>query len=142
MNLNNYALNYEKITLERLNGEVLIIFFSKGKFYSSKGTGADILTLLNERVSTGHIIEVLKSVYPNFNFEISGFDEFIENLLKLEIIKESNEVINRIVSVPNDTSRASWDKPELFTHDEIHGLLLVDPIHDSTDEGWPKPKND
>jgi hypothetical protein len=51
-------------------------------------------------------------------------------------------VINRIVSVPNDTSRATWDKPELFTHNEIHGLLLVDPIHDSTDEGWPKPKND
>ena len=142
MNLNNYAFNYEKITLERLNGEVLIIFFSKGQFYSSKGTGADILTLLNERVSTGHIIEVLKSVYPNFNFEISGFDEFIENLLKLEIIKESNEAINRIVSVPNDTSRASWAKPELLTHDEIHGLLLVDPIHDSTEEGWPKPKDD
>jgi hypothetical protein len=142
MTIRNYSLNYEEITLERLNGEVLIISFSKGKFYSSKGTGADILTLLNERVSTDYVIEVLKSIYPNFSYKISGFEEFIENLFKLEIIRENNEVITKFVKMPNDTSRASWAKPELLTHDEIHGLLLVDPIHDSTEEGWPKPKND
>ena len=142
MKTSNYRINDKAVTLERIEGEVVIISFSSGKFYSSKGTGADILSLYKNATSNSSIEAILKENYTEFDSENSGLEAFTKNLIALQIIIENTQQTAATYNLPNDLKRDSWVKPELHIHDEIHGLLLVDPIHDTNDQGWPKLKDD
>ena len=139
----NFRINSNSVSLERLDGEVIIISFASGKFYSAKGSGADVLSLLKAGLSSRSIIQMLSVHYSTFEYDHSGLDVFISSLLVEEIIEETKETIeSETIQLPNDLARSLWSKPELLIHDEIHGLLLVDPIHETNDEGWPKLKNE
>jgi hypothetical protein len=139
----NFGIKTDSVSLERLNGEVIIISFSTGQFYSAKGSGADVLSMFKAGLPSESILQMLSAHYSTFEYEHSGLDLFISSLLEVGIIKETIETIEtETFQLPNDLARSLWSKPELMTHDEIHGLLLVDPIHETNDEGWPKLKNE
>jgi hypothetical protein len=143
MHYRNFSIKSDSVSLERLDGEVIIISFKTGQFYSAKGSGADVLSMIKAGLPSQQIIQMLSAHYSTFEYEHSGLDVFIASLINVEIIQESIE--NReseTFQLPNDLARSLWSKPELMTHDEIHGLLLVDPIHETNDEGWPKLKNE
>ena len=139
----NFSIKSNSVSLERLNGEVIIISFTSVQFFSAKGSGADVLSLLKAGLSSRSILEILSAHYSNFEYEHSGLDILISSLLAKGIIQETIETIESgTFQLPNDLTRSHWSKPELLIHDEIHGLLLVDPIHETNDEGWPKLKNE
>jgi hypothetical protein len=143
MHYRNFSIKSDSVSLERLDGEVIIISFKTGQFYSAKGSGADVLSMIKAGLPSQQIIQMLSAHYSTFEYEHSGLDVFIASLINVEIIQESIE--NReseTFQLPIDLARSLWSKPELMTHDEIHGLLLVDPIHETNDEGWPKLKNE
>jgi hypothetical protein len=143
MHYRNFSIKSDSVSLERLDGEVIIISFNTGQFYSAKGSGADVLSMINAGLPSKQIIQMLSAHYSTFEYEHSGLDVFIASLLNVEIIQETIE--NReteTFQLPNDLARSLWSKPELMSHDEINGLLLVDPIHETNDEGWPKLKNE
>lgn len=143
MHFRNFSINSNSVSLERLDGEVIIISFTTGQFYSAKGSGADVLSLLKAGLSTTSIIQILSTYYSTFKNEDSGLDLFLSSLLNLGIIQETIETKEtETFQLPNDLVRSLWKKPELLIHDEIRGLLLVDPIHEANDEGWPKIKNE
>jgi len=143
MHYRNFSIKSNSVSLERLDGEVIIISFTTGQFYSAKGSGADVLSLLKAGLSSKSIIQILSTNYSTFEYEHSGLDVFISSLLNQGIIQETIETLEtETFQLPNDLARSLWNKPELMIHDEIHGLLLVDPIHETNDEGWPKLKNE
>ena len=143
MHNRNFGIKSNSVSLERLDGEVIIISFTSGQFFSARGSGADVLSLLKAGLPSRSILEILSAHYSNFEYEHSGLDTFISSLLAEGIIQETVETIDSdTFQLPNDLARSHWSKPELLIHDEIHGLLLVDPIHETNDEGWPKLKNE
>ena len=138
----NYELNDRKVSMERLAGECLLISFITGNFYNSLGSGADILTLIASRVPRQVWSDILRANYSNFNDTQSGISDFISILLLHELIKPVESLEKIEFNLPPDQERKSWSSPELFIHDDLQGLMLVDPIHESGDEGWPKLKNE
>ena len=143
MHYRNFSIKSNSVALERLDGEVIIISFSSAQFFSARGSGADVLSLFEAGLPSRSILEILSAHYSNFEYEHSGLDIFVSSLLAEGIIQETVETINSdTFQLPNDLARSHWSKPELLIHDEIHGLLLVDPIHETNDEGWPKLKNE
>jgi hypothetical protein len=40
--------------------------------------------------------------------------------------------------LPDDYSRAGWIEPTLEVFTDLQDLILVDPIHDASDLGWPR----
>lgn len=143
MHYRNFSIKSNSVSLERLDGEVIIISFSSGQFFSAKGSGADVLSLFKAGLPSRSILEILSAHYSNFEYEHSGLDIFISSLLAEGIIQETVETIDSdTFQLPNDLARSHWSKPKLLIHNEIHGLLLVDPIHETNDEGWPKLKNE
>lgn len=143
MILKNYQVNLDSVSMERLEGETIIISFTTGEFYSTQGSGADVLTLLNQGLSSRSMVQILAAHYSNFEFEHSGLEDFILSLFTIGIIVEAKNFIDSDdFKLPNDFNRSLWFKPELQIHNEINGLLLVDPIHETNDEGWPRLKDE
>ena len=54
-----------------------------------------------------------------------------------------NGVLNvEKIELPNDYTRDNWESPELRIFDDLTDILLIDPVHDTSLEGWPNLKND
>jgi hypothetical protein len=138
----DYVLNKPFVVSERLDGEVIAISNQSGKYFSFGNTAADIWYLLQNPTSRKKWLEILSSNYENVpesaEEEIQSFLSQIleEGLIKAEAISSSEVVV-----LPSDSTRGKWVKPEAIIFDDLQDLLLVDPIHDTTEAGWPFKEN-
>ena len=140
----NLNLNLENTSWERIDGEIIVISYNTGKYYSVNKQGSDLLFLIEMKVKRELWYEILKVNFQNFaeNTETTQkINEFVEKCFneKLLIIGETN--IEK-VELPNDYARDSWESPELRIFDDLTDILLIDPVHDTSLEGWPNLKND
>jgi len=138
----NYLLNSSEISLERLNGEVVIISFNSGNYYSCVGSAADILSLVSKEVDRALWKEIICNKYKINDLPVAEIDLFIDECLKENIVVLSNSKLEGTSDLPDDFNRNKWNTPILKIYKDFQDLLLVDPIHDSSLTGWPELKND
>jgi len=135
-------LNSSSISCERLDGEMVIISFETGKYFNSNGAAADILYLIENSVDHSLWGQILSTQFSDFEESSSGIAEFLGLLLEEKIVLESPGVVVKTIDLPTDYQRGAWQKPALLVFDDLADLLLIDPIHDTSLEGWPTVKND
>jgi hypothetical protein len=138
----NYVLNSSEISLERLNGEIVIISFDSGNYYSCTGSAADILSLVSNGVDRTLWKEIICSKYKINDLPVIEVDSFIDECLKENIVVSVNSKLEGMSDLPDDFTRNGWNTPTLKIYKDYQDLLLVDPIHDSSLTGWPELKND
>ena len=138
----NYVVNSSEISLERLNGEVVIISFNSGNYYSCVGSAADILSLISKEVDKSFWKEILCSKYRMNDLPIIEIESFINECLNENILTITNSRLEGTPELPDDFVRNSWNSPILKVYKDFQDLLLVDPIHDTSLTGWPELKND
>ena len=134
------------VSMERLDGEAIVIDFESGRFYSFRESAADLLWL----ISLGIEFELFESVIRKYFsvHESTDLGSFIETILSLNLI-EAAVLVDEIgsspianVELPEDYLRGDWVSPLLVSNDELADLLKIDPIHDVTESGWPEsPRN-
>ncbi len=134
------------VSMERLDGETIVIDFESGRFYSFRESAADLLWL----ISLGIDFELFESVLQRYfsiqdiNELTRDIDSFIETILSLNLIEKIvvNSEIDSAglsdVELPEDYLRRDWVSPLLVSNDELSDLLKIDPIHDVTESGWPE----
>ena len=138
----DYVLNNPFVVSERLDGEVIAISNQSGKYFSLGNTAADIWFLLQNPTSRKNWLTILNSNYESLpesaEKEIQSFLSQLleEGLIRAEVISSSDVVV-----LPSDSVRRKWIKPEAIIFDDLQDLLLVDPIHDTTEAGWPFKEN-
>lgn len=138
----NYLLNSSDISLERLNGEVIIISFNSGNYYSCAGSAADILSLVSKEVDRTLWKDIICSKYKINDLPVVEVESFIEECLKENIVLLADSKLEGVSDLPDDFTRNGWNTPTLKIYKDFQDLLLVDPIHDSSLAGWPELKND
>jgi hypothetical protein len=139
--LPKYKLNENLISMERLDGEVIIISFESGKYYSSSETGADLLWLLKQNVEPKVWEEVLHNRFNFDKFPFQEISDFLNRCNSEGIISNWDGDLSGQPDLPNDYEFTVWKKPELLAFADLQDLLMVDPIHDSSLEGWPQLKS-
>ena len=133
-----FTINTSSVVFERLNGEVIIISNQNGKYYSLGYTASDIWYLIQTSVSSSLWLKTLADNYQEI--PDSAEDEvkkFVDALLSENLIKSSEAAFGELQLLPEDNPRGKWSCPELLIFDDLQDLLLVDPIHDTGEEGWP-----
>lgn len=130
-----------EVSFERLGGEIIVIQFESGRYYSLTGTAADIFTLIEERVPSD---SWRKIIHDHYNVEITDaqlaeeIEAHVNRLLEAQLIQESSEPPNRdFTRLPGDMERASWVAPQIYVDSDLTDLLTIDPIHDVDATGWP-----
>lgn len=137
---NSYQVVSKKIIHEMIDNEVIIVNLENGHYYSVTNSGGLIWQMIVAGYSIDKIVHQLKS---HFNLE-DGLAEadlraFLDSLVKENLIIEdagSGEETNK----PEvDLPPGDYEKPELEVYTDIEELLLLDPIHEVDEAGWPKP---
>jgi hypothetical protein len=140
---NVYTINRVKIVEETIDGEVIIINLDKGHYFSLNGTGTDIWKYIKLGIPISDIIANIKASYsdPKNSIEHS-INKLLINLLAEELIiapDQNNLDLNSIpnIDIKND-NKIIFIEPVLEKYTDMEDLLLLDPIHDVDEQGWPK----
>jgi hypothetical protein len=133
-------LNSTAISCERLDGEMVIISFETGKYFNANGPAADILFMIENNVDQSLWQEILSNHFKDFQIETSKIDEFLSKLVLERIVVETSTSNFEALNLPKDYQRLEWGSPTLLVFDDLADLLLIDPIHDTSLDGWPIKK--
>jgi hypothetical protein len=130
--------------MERLDGEVIIVDFDSGHYYSFRGTAADILWLIDNGIATNAWPTILATSYSDLDWSAAqeGITTFLGRLVDLALIIPVDSGSTAAIDLPDDTERIGWADPEMLINDELADLLVIDPIHDVSDDGWPATPSD
>lgn len=128
--MTKYRMNTPSIISETLDGEVVILNLDKGVYYSLGGVG----THLWEMVTSGMNVQEMAGYFePRDSLEVE-IQAFINELLQNELIIAD---ANQKTSLYKVEETLTFAKPVLHVYEDMKELLLLDPIHEVDQSGWP-----
>ena len=142
---NSLRVNRPSVVDETIDGEALIVNLGTGVYYSIAGTGEVIWRMLAEGLSPDAVVAELPML-----FDISAesardvVSAFVAELVEQELLvhcssEEAPANVARGDEVHRDNVRVRFAPPELKRYADMQELLLLDPVHDVDERGWPEP---
>jgi hypothetical protein len=135
-------INSQDIVHETLDGEVVVVNLKNGRYYSLIDTATMIWQEIEAGQDTGRIESHLGAQFQAEPGQIAaGLAQFIKELSEegLIQIEAGDDVLED--EPPGELSPTRpFLEPVLARHVDMEGLLLLDPIHDVSERGWPEKK--
>ncbi|MBP7832249.1 MAG: PqqD family protein [Candidatus Levybacteria bacterium] len=132
------------IVYDTIGGEVILLDIEKGNYYQLKNEAVQVWDeLMNRKISSATMVadSLSKSGAYSSNEILESIIPFIDELESEHIlleIKESNE--NTSLSRVKGKVKRKFPTPVLLKYTDMQSILLLDPIHDTYDKGWPNKK--
>jgi hypothetical protein len=136
-----WVINAPTAVSEVIDGELVVINLEKGSYYSSDGIGAYLWQCVEQQVESAAILAALTSGFGLAPEQArSDLESFLGALKREGLVREAGPDDKLTSDAPGVTGRA-YAPPELKVYSDMQDLLLLDPIHDVGEEGWPtKPR--
>lgn len=127
-----------------IDNEVILVNLEKGYYYSLLGTAVEIWSGITAGISLNTIISELSTCYTQSTKDIAeAVQGFLAELIQEEILKPCQQA-------PISEKSGQWhmqkkggmqfSSPVMERYVDLEELLLLDPVHDVDEMGWPKPK--
>lgn len=129
-----YRPNVPHVIAEVLEGELIILNFETGTYYNVGGSGADVWAMIEAGRSCAEIARGLAAV------DAAGTADRIIVDFVSELVAEGLIVAADGPARTDDGAArpgAPFTAPSLHKHTDLQELLLLDPIHDVDEAGWP-----
>ena len=145
MNSQRYKLNAPVVVQETFDNETVIVNLVSGYYYSATKSGVAIWNLLLEGRATPEIASELGKHYQATDEQLSkAIEGFCFQLLAEQLIVA---VDGEQPSAPTSSDRTNgaptaFEPPILEKYTDMKEMLLLDPIHEVDDSGWPNKKKD
>ncbi len=136
-----FRLRQSDLSIERLDGEIIAIDFLSGKYGSFIGPSADLLWLVQLGVPRQKWVKLLEDSFvslPATEELEREVESFLQSMTELGIIEPAGQLDGIVESLPADYVRGIWTTPVYAIEDDLVDLLIIDPIHDTSDDGWPQ----
>lgn len=140
-----YTLNSPTVILETFEDEVVIVNLESGTYYSLGTTGAAVCSALEHGATTREIQDAVAAQFEGERDAMArAISTFLDELHQEGIVLVTSEggagVATRPVAVLA-TTRRPFETPALQKYTDMQELLLLDPIHEVDESGWPKAKS-
>jgi len=117
--------------------EVVVLDMQSGTYFSLRESGVDVWKLIELNASTARIAEALEARYDGAGSEIeSAVASLVAELAEAGLIITDGAMDSGEVPAVNG-QRAAFAAPQLERFTDMQELLLLDPIHEVDDTGWP-----
>ncbi|MEC4985092.1 MAG: PqqD family protein [Oscillatoria sp. PMC 1076.18] len=140
--MGNFQINAPTVVHETIDEEVVIINLDKGDYYSLVNTGTEIWNAITQGLSTDSIFQIIVERYEGEIDTIqTAIQDFINQLQQEELIVAAEEENNTNPPAPQTpTTKDEFAPPMLQKYSDMQDLLLLDPIHEVDESGWPNAK--
>lgn len=150
MNNQRFRINTPTVTHETIDGEAVIINLDSGNYYSLVEVGSFIWGLIDKGASADELQNHILLTYHGDVTDVDrGVQELLAQLQQENLIVPVDEApaaeftqLNQPLPSQNNHEKPLFSVPSLNKYSDMQELLLLDPIHDVDDAGWPKPNPD
>jgi hypothetical protein len=138
----SFECNTPSVIFERFADETILINLDAGHYYSMDPIGAVIWALVNRGLAVDRIVELVSAHYAAGTEDVSaGVRAYVarmreEKLIRPRRVALPTTAVDEEISVPSGTA---FTRPVLAKYDDMEEMLLLDPVHDVTEAGWPEP---
>lgn len=133
----SYKFNAPRMIHETIEKETVVIDTESGVYFSITGCGYLVIQLLDHGASAAELTARLAAAFDLAPAALSTqLEDFIAQLLAEEMVvpvEDGPGASAELILANGDV----YAPPVLEKFTDMHDLLLMDPIHDVSDAGWP-----
>ena len=118
------------------DGEAAVIDLRSGAYFSLNPTGALLWPMIVAGTTTDALVAHLRAVADVGPEVVVDVEAFVGALVGEDLVERVDHLEDEETTTVNGT-RVPYAPPSLERFDDLKELLLLDPIHDVSDEGWP-----
>ena len=136
-----YGIDTAAVVSDVIAGEAVMLHRVSGDYFSTDGAGCLIWEWIGARQSRASILDALKERFAADPAEIeTAVDAFLADLVRHKLIRE----IDDDIGAPTKASigpqpKSVFAPPLLHVYSDIRRMILLDPIHEVAEAGWPIP---
>ena len=141
-------INTSHVIHEDFDDEAIVVDLESGAYYAFRHTAHFLWTRLAEGASPAELTGALTAAYVTTEAECRpDVHHFLQQLLDETLIAVSEAVEPRPQAPGQGTAggkRRTYVAPAFDRYTDMAELLLIDPVHDVDEAGWPQqsPRNE
>jgi hypothetical protein len=134
-----FRLNDKQVVCERFDDEVLAINLETGTYYSLPNVSARIWNWLLDGADVQTVMQMLLANYEGDADAITNaLTQFVDKLLRdALIVPDETLAASAAINIATGSAKKPFTDPIIEIYTDLQDLLLLDPIHDVDDRGWP-----
>jgi hypothetical protein len=138
-----FRVNSPSVIYERFDDELVAIHLDTGTYHSMPRAAAEAFVLLPEEATVPEVADARAARHAATAEQIvAALEPFPEQLQNEQLIASVKTRKPRgPLRVSGNASGLPFVAPSSQTFPDLEGLLLLDPIHEVGEEGWPQPSN-
>ncbi len=147
--MTHFRVNSPNVIHEIIDGEAVLVNLETGSYYSIDSVGAIVWDYMEKGLSSSQIVETVAGQYDG---EQADIDQGVQDLFvqlqeeQLIVATEASPLAGHTPTInvaANGDDKPQFEAPTLHKYTDMEDLLLLDPIHDVDESGWPNtnPKN-
>ncbi len=142
-------VNAPHVVHETIDGETILLDLRTGIYYSLDDNGSVLWNFLASAGDAGGAADILAATAIDREKAIrEGVSIFVKQLLAENLLVEDGESRGDETGIPDNLAESlrsvakSFNPPVIQKYSDMQDLLMLDPIHDVDQEGWPEPKDE
>jgi hypothetical protein len=149
LQLTAFRINAPRVVHQTIDGETIMIDFDSGAYYSTDQAGTVIWEQVDRGAPVDEIVQVLTQHYDGNHRDIeTAVTHFLaelqqESLISPVSIEDVHRGANPIAGPADQTTAThpAFEMPILHKYTDMQDVLLLDPIHEVDEQGWPIKKD-
>ena len=135
-----FAVNTPNIVCEIFDNEVVAVNLDVGIYYSITGWSGKVWQMIQNGLSIEEMDQILTKYCDDSANINEGLTKFAQDLLDKNLIVSSNS-LDKPSSIEIQFEKIDR-MPDLLIEEfsDMQDILLLDPVHDVDESGWPSAK--
>lgn len=131
-----YVINRPKIVMEQFEDESILINLETGAYYSLNPSASEVLRLAELCPSTADVVDVLSRRYrTDASLIAPSVTQLLADAVEQQLVRADPGSAGS--GVDANACGSPFVAPRLARFDDMKEILLLDPIHDVDESGWP-----
>ncbi len=130
-------INTPGVVHETVDGEVVIVNLDNGLYFSTDQIGTNVWGLLAEGKPVDAILDWASTTYGDHPETTADVNAFLTQLADNQLVVAVEDAPEPEPNIATPPVPAAYVRPELQVYSDMEELLLLDPVHDVGDAGWP-----
>lgn len=132
-----YTIQSSKVECDTIDEEVIIIQFDTGNYYTLSGVGACVWQALESSPTFEGILQHIGAHYVTGASVAVDVQRFLDDLHAENLIERVTGDAPHPTATPAPVERQPYAPPVLERYSDMQALLVLDPIHEVDEQGWP-----
>jgi hypothetical protein len=144
-------VNSPQVISEHIDGETVMINLQTGAYYSLNSSGARIWGLLprDHGVLADEVVRAVRSEQAETADLAAQVTVFLDQLLDEQLVvpvdadgAHARPSTDTTTPPAMEPTSQPWEAPSLTRFDDMQDLLVLDPVHEVDERGWPHLPSD